>query len=177
MIISSTAPLEDAANLFRSDGSPGGIRLERARAPNHHHRVLAPGFLSPANGDGREQEALIRDALTFDDGISPDAEYLSTTCLALWRSSKDNSTNTTVTTSAFEGKYTKILRNGKPLKNGSNSIPKGMARFTFLSDSHYPVSKTVRAEDLYKVRIDSDALVDGGCKIFVSIPPKVGRIR
>jgi hypothetical protein len=121
--------------------------------------------LAQVSNTQADTDHFLQELVDFDESIPPDASAFPPPVIEKYIKIKAETARMNFNTESFPV-YAKILRNGKPLGKGSVRIPTNTARFSFLSDSHHPVFKVLRSDDLYKMDIFSSPFVTGSCKDF-----------
>lgn len=111
----------------------------------------------------------IKAAIEFDEDISMDNKLFPPPLIEIYQQQRSKYKPSTL--NKYYDTHPVVLRNGRPLKvsKDSLSVPSGKARYTFLSDSHTPISAV---SDPQNLDIQSAPLVSGDCSSFTLNTPE-----
>lgn len=120
------------------------------------------------------QKTYIALAIEFDPWSVPSTKTVPPPLIEIYEAEKQKNPTVTIATNKYYDTYVKVLRNGKPftIKENKLTFPKGIARYSFYSDSHHSITHTLDIVDLQKLNIRSEPLVIGSCKDFQTHTPK-----
>lgn len=159
--------LETAKNYFLKIGN---LKWKCDWKPKERQIIVEALFrLSQLEAAPSSQIEHIKTAIEFDEDLNMDDKLFPPPLIEIYQHQKAKSKTSAL--NKYYDTYSVVLRNGRPLKVSKDSltVPSGKARYTFLSDSHAPISAV---SDPHNLDIQSAPLVSGDCSSFILNTPE-----